>query len=105
MKKAASKGWRDFVQAEHTDGLNDYANGRNFPARTNVSRLSYLRFGQVSAHQAWHIAGQNRQADDKQLDIFRSELGWREFSYSLPHFNPVAENTAPAAALCWFWLG
>ena len=80
---------RDFAQAEHTDGLNDYANGRNFPSRTNVSRLSpYLRFGQVSAHQAWHIAGQNRQADDKQLDIFRSELGWREFSYSLLHFNP-----------------
>ncbi|MGB1183296.1 MAG: cryptochrome/photolyase family protein, partial [Candidatus Puniceispirillaceae bacterium] len=52
----------------------------------------YLRFGQVSAHQAWHIAGQNRQADDKQLDIFRSELGWREFSYSLLHFNPAMKT-------------
>ena len=78
-----------FIQADYTDGINDYADGRNFPAKTNVSRLSpYLRFGQVSAHQAWYSAGQNRQADDRQLDIFRSELGWREFSYSLLHFNP-----------------
>jgi deoxyribodipyrimidine photo-lyase len=78
-----------FAAASSNDGINDYVDGRNFPARTNVSRLSpYLRFGQISAHQAWHEAGKNKSPEDKQLDIFRSELGWREFSYSLLHFNP-----------------
>ena len=78
-----------FANASGSDGINDYVDGRNFPAKTNVSRLSpYLRFGQISAHQAWHEAGKNKRPDDRQLDIFRSELGWREFSYSLLHFNP-----------------
>ena len=94
----SAKGAKDrldaFTNAGDRTGLNDYVEGRNFPAKSNVSRLSpYLRFGQISAHQAWHQAAENRNSQDKQLDIFRSELGWREFSYSLLHFNPELKTT------------
>ena len=83
-----------FTNAGDRTGLNDYVEGRNYPAKSSVSRLSpYLRFGQISAHQAWHQAAENRNSQDKQLDIFRSELGWREFSYSLLHFNPELKTT------------
>lgn len=76
------------------DGLSDYAEGRNFPAQKSTSRLSpYLRFGQVSAHTAWHIAGEAKAGSDKNLDIFRSELGWREFSYSLLRQFPALKDT------------
>jgi len=89
----ASRALSAFTGQHNADGLNNYAEGRNFPAKQAVSRLSpYLRFGQISAHQAWYEAAQNRRADDRQLDIFRSELGWREFSYSLLTFNPELKS-------------
>lgn len=72
-------------------GLDDYQEGRNFPARPNVSRLSpYLHFGEISPRQVWHqaCASALAQNQDKQLDTFLSELGWREFSYSLLYHNP-----------------
>ena len=63
-------------------GLGDYKDGRNFPARKNVSRLSpHLQSGELSPNQAWHAI--RNAASDKNADHFCSELGWREFSYSL----------------------
>lgn len=68
------------------NGLSNYKEGRNFPAKPYVSRLSpYLHFGQISPHQIWdkllYVEG------SQNLDHFRSELGWREFSYSLLYYN------------------
>ena len=78
-----------FIMSDHSDGLNDYAEGRNFPSKTATSRLSpYLKFGQISPHQAWYAADGHFNSADKNLDIFRSELGWREFSYHLLHTHP-----------------
>ncbi len=69
-------------------GLAGYGDGRDFPARANVSRLSpYLRFGMISPYQAWHAAGRgNAAAGD--VEKFRKELGWREFSWHLLHHFP-----------------
>jgi len=76
------------------DGLADYAEGRNFPAQKSTSRLSpYLRFGQISAHTAWHSASEAKPASDRNLDIFKSELGWREFSFSLLRQFPKLKDT------------
>ena len=67
-------------------GLAGYKEGRNFPARPNTSRLSaHLHWGEISPNQAWHsvldrIETVGLEAD---ADSFLSELGWREFSYSL----------------------
>lgn len=69
------------------DGLANYKEGRNFPARRNVSRLSpHLHWGGISPHQVWHAAATADPSAD--LDHFRSELGWREFSYSLLYHFP-----------------
>ena len=69
------------------EGLHAYKDGRNFPARPHVSRLSpHLHFGEISPNQLWHAV--RSMGDGKQTDHFCSELGWREFSYSLLYHHP-----------------
>lgn len=69
------------------EGLAQYKEGRNLPAKPYVSRLSpYLHFGEISPNQVWYAA--KMQGEDKNIDHFCSELGWREFSYSLLFHNP-----------------
>ena len=73
------------------DELQDYREGRNFPDKQNVSRLSpYLHFGQISPNIAWHRAAEAGAfiTNEKSLDTFMSELGWREFSYYLLYHFP-----------------
>ena len=73
----------DFIH----NGLAHYKEGRNLPAKPFVSRLSpHLRFGEISPNQVWYAA--TSQGDGKDIDHFCSELGWREFSYSLLYHNP-----------------
>jgi deoxyribodipyrimidine photo-lyase len=73
------------------NGLKGYKDGRNYPAKANVSRLSpHLHFGEVSPHQIWKAIG---SIDDKTVspedrEHFRSELGWREFSHNLLYHVP-----------------
>lgn len=72
--------------------LRGYREGRNYPAREQVSGLSpHLHFGEISPRQVWHeamAAGLSSGADDD-LDCFQSELGWREFSHSLLFHQPT----------------
>ena len=73
------------------DGLEDYKEGRNFPSKNNVSMLSpYLKWGEISPNQAWYAAQERGTIDgwEKDRDHFLSELGWREFSYSLLYNFP-----------------
>ena len=73
----------DFIH----NGLAHYKEGRNLPAKPFVSRLSpHFRFGEISPNQVWYAA--TSQGDGKDIDHFCSELGWREFSYSLLYHNP-----------------
>lgn len=85
---AARQRLREFLDA----GLRDYKQGRNFPASPNVSRLSpHLHFGEISPHQIWTEAQRRGIEQDagENLDCFLSELGWREFSYSLLYHHPT----------------
>jgi deoxyribodipyrimidine photo-lyase len=71
-------------------GLKNYKDGRNAPAAPHVSRLSpHLHFGEISPRTVWHRIRQTMIAEgvEKDGDHFLSELGWREFSYSLLYFN------------------
>lgn len=80
---AAHKKLKKFL----ADGILYYKEGRNFPAKINTSRLSpHLHFGEVSPNSVWYAA--KASMDDDNLDTFLSELGWREFSYSLLYFYP-----------------
>lgn len=70
-----------------SEGLSDYKEGRNYPAKQNVSRLSpHLHFGEISPNQIWYKAHSCEKSND--LDHFLSELGWREFSYNLLYHFP-----------------
>ena len=91
-EKAAERRLKVFLK----DGINDYKDGRNFPSKTNVSRLSaYLHWGEISPNTIWHAVQESLITDkikpelqDKNKDTFLSELGWREFSHSLLYHFP-----------------
>lgn len=72
-------------------GLSDYKEGRNFPSKKNISRLSpHLHFGEISPHYIWDTLSSQRT--DPNVDHFLSELGWREFSYTLLFHNPTMQR-------------
>jgi deoxyribodipyrimidine photo-lyase len=78
----------EFLEA----AIDGYKEGRNFPSRDNVSRLSpYLHFGEISPRQVWHDSKRAALEMQKEndLDTFHSELGWREFSHSLLYHFPA----------------
>ena len=85
-ENAAQERLDRFIMSE----LEDYRDGRNYPDKANVSRLSaYLHFGQISPNSAWHRVSDAAPMikNEASIDTFLSELGWREFShYLLYHF-------------------
>jgi deoxyribodipyrimidine photo-lyase len=84
-EESAHKRLNAFLEAD----LKNYKIGRDFPAMKYVSRLSpYLHFGEISPNQIWYSAIENRDINEKNLDHFLSELGWREFSYNLLYYFP-----------------
>ena len=75
-EKAAITRLNNFVDTE----LDGYKEGRNFPYKKNVSRLSpHLHWGEISPNTVWHAVkdlnqmGMKHQQD---TDIFLSEMGW-----------------------------
>ena len=83
----AHKRFEEFLD----NGLKDYKEGRNYPARSNVSRLSpHLHFGEISPRQVWQDICARMIADrcERDGEHFLSELGWREFSYNLLYHFP-----------------
>jgi deoxyribodipyrimidine photo-lyase len=82
-EKGAHTRFQKFIN----EGLSQYKDGRNIPAKNFVSRLSpYLHFGEISPNHLWSTL--KNIGDDKHIDHFCSELGWREFSYSQLYYNP-----------------
>jgi deoxyribodipyrimidine photo-lyase len=87
-------GARQRLEAFLGESFRGYAEARNRPDLPSTSRLSpHLRFGEISVRQCWHAAMQAFQSDDsgvsgQDLEVFLSELGWREFSYHLLFHNP-----------------
>ncbi|GIX30358.1 MAG: deoxyribodipyrimidine photo-lyase [Porticoccaceae bacterium] len=60
-----------------------YPARRDLPGEDGTSRLSpHLHFGELSPNAAWHAA------TGTGADEFRTELAWREFSWSLLVHNP-----------------
>jgi len=86
---AANERLEDFMK----NGIRHYKNGRNFPSKSYVSRLSpHIHFGELSPNQVWYYA--RTLGTNKNIDHFCSELGWREFSHYLIHHFPymLSEN-------------
>ena len=76
------------------EGIGDYSHGRNFPNKLNVSRISpYLHWGQISPNTLWYNAEKLQQdVETINIDIFKSELGWREFFYNLMFHFPNIQS-------------
>jgi len=70
-----------------------YHDTRDKPAVHGTSMLSaHLHFGEISPRQVWHAAMASGQ-DDAGLNVFLSEIGWREFSYHmLSHWPTLPED-------------
>ena len=62
------------------NGVSDYSEGRNFPSKKNVSRLSpYIHWGQISVNTLWYNAMNiSTTMSSNSAEVFMSELGWRE---------------------------
>ena len=90
---AGEAGARQCLEQFFEEGAQGYGEGRDFPGRRNVSRLSpYLRFGILSPYQLWHLLRQRQDAGeigDRDAAKFLSELAWREFCHHLYFHLPA----------------
>lgn len=72
---------------------------RDEPGPVTTSRLSpHLRFGEISPHTIWYaLEGPLPAEAAKNKAKFLSEIGWREFSYTILFHNPElhAKNFRP----------
>ena len=68
------------------DALKDYRQARDLPGVEGTSRLSpHLAFGEISPRQIWQAA--TTRGASAATEKFLSEVGWREFAYSLLFHN------------------
>jgi deoxyribodipyrimidine photo-lyase len=78
--------------SEFAEGpIKGYQDKRNFPALGHTSLLSpHLHFGEISPHQAWDSlrAIESKKSVANDVELFRRQLIWREFSYSLLYHWP-----------------
>lgn len=95
MRKAwtpGEAGARKEISRFLDEGLKGYATDRDRPDREGTSRMSpHLCFGEVSPFQLWHAVEHARSdgtASPRDIEVFRSELGWREFNHHILHYNP-----------------
>ena len=71
--------------------INDYKLERDFPSLNKNSRLSpYIRFGLISINRIWHEL--DKLQSNQSIEHYKSELGWREFSYYLLYHFPHLEH-------------
>lgn len=86
-EQAAIKRLKEFIKHD----LWGYKLGRDFPAKSSISKLSaYLHFGEISPQQIWWTIKELGYEYGSRVDVqhFLQELGWREFSYHVLFYNP-----------------
>lgn len=102
-EKRAQKKLEKFCE----EALFSYGDRRDFPALSGCSDLSeHLMLGEIAPHRVWYrvkeafeqLGAKERARASTSVDIFLSELGWREFShYLMWHFPTINdENMRPA---------
>ncbi len=90
--------------------VGDYSMGRDYPARSDTSRLSaHLHFGELAPARVFHAAqqaGLMNPALQQETEKFLSELGWREFSHHLLfHFPTMPEEPFKEKFAVFPWVG
>ena len=88
-EKGALKALKKYVDTK----INEYSEGRDFPAMNATSHLSpHLHFGEISP---WQViaAIDSSSAHEKPKEMFIRQLFWREFArYFLWHFPGMAKK-------------
>tara|TARA_B100000427_G_scaffold289303_1_gene264919 strand:- start:154 stop:1098 length:945 start_codon:yes stop_codon:yes gene_type:complete len=86
-ESSALKIFESFIK----NSIYDYKKGRDYPAIHKNSKLSpYIRFGMISVNRMWYMLEQLKP--DNNIEHYKSEIGWREFSYYLLYHFPHIEN-------------
>jgi deoxyribodipyrimidine photo-lyase len=81
------KGAKNALNAFLSQGIHDYKDGRDRPALKAISRLSpHLHFGDISPRQV--IDALKTMEDNDNVEHFKREIRWREFSYYLLYHFP-----------------
>lgn len=79
------------------DRIEDYPEGRDYPARDATSRLSpHLAFGEISARQVWHAAQSLADREPSKaaaVEKFLMELAWRDFNHHQLYHRPDIATT------------
>ena len=91
-EKPAIKKWQNFLEIT----INQYENARNIPSLSGTSYLSpHIAFGEISVRQIWHdVMSERVLQNNKNIDRYLSEIGWREFSYyQLYHFPHILKSS------------
>ena len=85
---------KNTMESFFKNGVSDYTQGRNFPSKNNVSRLSpYIHWGQISVNTLWYNAIKTlTKTNSNNVEVFMSELGWREFAYYLLFHCPKLQT-------------
>lgn len=75
------------------NGLKSYQQGRDFPWKQSVSKLSpHLTFGEISPNYIWDKV-KALKTNKENNDAFLRQLAWREFSYYLLfHFPTITDQ-------------
>lgn len=91
MWTPGEEGAADNLEAFIENAALSYQDGRDIPSANGTSRLSpHLHFGEVSPNQVWYaIKNKFGDTEQKGIDTYLSELGWREFSYYLLYHFPT----------------
>ena len=92
--KISELGAINTMESFFKNGVSDYTQGRNFPSKKNVSRLSpYIHWGQISVNTLWYNAMKTlTKMNSNNVEVFMSELGWREFAYYLLFHCPKLQT-------------
>lgn len=91
----SEEGAQDKLSDFINNAIKNYNDDRNIPSIKGTSQLSpYLHMGLISPHQAWYavLDAFDGNTDLKGVDVFLSELGWREFSYYLLFHFPKIQH-------------
>lgn len=110
-EEGAVKRLQDFIEG---GTLQRYHNDRDRPDCAGTSKLSpHLHFGEISPRQIWSAVHEMTE-NTPGVETFLSEIGWREFSYSLlyhfptfpeapfrPEFNQFAWHKNPQLLRAW----
>lgn len=81
----ALKALKSFMQSK----VEQYHEMRDRPDIEGVSHLSpYLHFGEISPRTVWHAILQHQRLDQKGVECYLRQLGWREFAHHLLYHFP-----------------